>query len=277
MKNKTSALIGNILSFTFLAAAVVFFLFPIFWMLMTSLKETKDTFASPPVWLFKPTFDNYVSTFVDGDLLNSLVTSLGVTSIAVLVATMISTLAAYATSRFQFRGKSSLLLSLLVFYTIPGIAYAIPLYLIYGKLKIQDTPLGLIIIFIALTIPFATWVLHGYFISIPRDLEDCAMVDGCTRIGALIRIVLPLSAPGVAATTILTFISTWNNFLYPAILAGSKTKTLPVAMSGYITDLRIEWGQAAAVASAVIIPVMILILLAQRYIVLGLVAGAVKE
>jgi len=270
-------MIGNILSYTFLMIAVIFFLFPIFWMLFTSLKEAKDTFAFPPIWVFKPTFENYSSTFVDGSFFKSLITSFEVTTISVLIATMISTLAAYATSRFQFRGKSSLLLSLLVFYTIPGIAYAIPLYMIYGKLKIQDTPLGLIIIFIALTIPFATWVLHGYFISIPRDLEDCAMVDGCSRLGALVRIVLPLSAPGVAATTILTFISTWNNFLYPAILAGSKTKTLPVAMSGFITDLRIEWGQAAAVASAVIIPVMILILLAQRYIVLGLVAGAVKE
>jgi multiple sugar transport system permease protein len=170
-----------------------------------------------------------------------------------------------------------MLLSLLVFYTIPGIAYALPLYVIYGKLKIQDTPFGLVIIFIALTIPFATWVLHGYFVSIPRDLEDCAMVDGCSRLGALIRIVLPLSAPGVAATMILTFIATWNNFLYPAILAGSRTKTLTVAMSAFLHDLKIEWGPAAAVASAVILPVTILIILAQKYIILGLVSGSVKE
>jgi multiple sugar transport system permease protein len=277
MGQKTSTRIGNILSYTFLVLSLVFFLFPIFWMILTSLKQTKDTFAIPPVWIFKPSFENYQSTFVDGSFFKSMITSFEVTITAVVIATMISALAAYGTSRFHFRGKSALLLSLLVFYTIPGIAYAIPLYIIYGRLKIQDTPLGLIIIFIALTIPFATWVLHGYFISIPRDLEECAMVDGCTRLGALIRIVLPLSAPGIAATSILTFIATWNNFLYPAILAGSKTKTLPVAMSAFITDLRIEWGQAAAVASSVIIPVMILILLAQKYIVLGLVSGAVKE
>lgn len=244
---------------------------------MTSIKQPQDTFAIPPVWFFKPTWDNYTTTFIEQGYYKYLITSFEVTIIAVFIATCVSILAAYATSRFQFKGKSQMLLSLLVFYTIPGIAYAIPLYMIYGNLKIQDTPLGLIIIFTALTIPFSTWVLHGYFVSIPRDLEDCAMVDGCSRLGALVRIVLPLSAPGVAATTILTFISTWNNFLYPAILAGSKTKTLTVAMSAFIHDLKIEWGQASAVACAVIVPVLILILVAQRYIIIGLVAGAVKE
>jgi multiple sugar transport system permease protein len=277
MQNKTFTRILNFLSFTFLAGALVFFLFPVFWMFLTSIKSPQETFAIPPVWIFTPTFENYVKTFVEGEYFNYFLTSLFVTSISIFLATIVSALAAYATSRFSFRGKSSLLLSLLVFYTVPGIAYALPLYLIYGNLKIQDTPLGLIIIFVALTIPFATWVLHGYFSSIPRDLEDCAMVDGCSRLGALIRIVLPLSAPGVAATAILTFISTWNSFLYPAILAGSKTKTLSVAMGAFITDTRIEWGQGAAAASAVILPIMILILLAQRFIILGLVAGAVKE
>lgn len=277
MSKKTSARIADIASYIFLGISLVFFLFPIFWMIMTSIKKPVDTFAIPPVWFFKPTWENYIKTFVEGEYYKYLFTSLGVTSISIFIATIISALAAYGTSRFRFRGRSGLLLSLLIFYTIPGIAYALPLYLIYGSLHIQDTSIGLIIIFTALTIPFSTWVLHGYFISIPRELEDSAMVDGCTRMGALVRIVLPLSAPGIAATTVLTFIATWNSFIYPAILAGSKTKTLPVAMSAFITDLRIDWGEAAAVASAVIIPVLILILLAQRYIILGLVSGAVKE
>lgn len=277
MKNKTFNRIANILSFSFLGIALVFFLFPIFWMFLTSLKQPQDTFAIPPVWFFTPTLVNYIKTFIEGEYFNYFLTSLWITSISIFLATIVSALAAYATSRFTFRGKNGLLLSLLVFYTIPGIAYALPLYLIYGQLKIQDTPVGLIIVFVALTIPFATWVLHGYFASIPRDLEDCAMVDGCSRLGALIRIVLPLSAPGVSATAVLTFISTWNSFLYPAILAGSKTKTLSVAMGAFITDTRIEWGQGAAAASAVILPILVLIMLAQRFIILGLVSGAVKE
>lgn len=277
MKVKKQRVFIDVVSYLFLGVVLIFSLFPIFWMFLTSIKQPQDTFAMPPVWIFKPTWDNYIKTFVQGEYSKYLLTSLEVTSISTLIATIISTLAAYATSRFKFRGRNSLLMSLLVFYTIPGIAYAIPLFMIYGRLKLQDTPLGLIIIFTALTIPFATWVLHGYFVSIPKEIEDSAMVDGCTRLGALTRVILPLATPGVAATAILTFISTWNSFLYPAILAGSKTKTLPVAVAAFITDTRIEWGQACAVACAVILPVLILILFAQRYIILGLTSGAVKE
>ncbi len=277
MNYKTQRTLVDILGYGFLAVALVFFLFPIFWMFLTSIKQPQDTFAIPPVWIFKPTWENYIKTFIEGDYYKYLFNSLKITSISILLATIVSTLAAYATSRFKFKGKTSLLMSLLVFYTIPGIAYAIPLFMIYGQLKLQDTPLGLIIIFTALTIPFSTWVLHGYFVSIPKDLEDSAMVDGCTRLGALTKVILPLAAPGVAATAILTFISTWNSFLFPAILAGSKTKTLPVAVAAFITDTRIEWGQASAVACAVILPVLILILFAQRFIILGLTSGAVKE
>ncbi len=277
MKQKTYNFIISIISYLFLFVALMFFLFPVFWMFVTSIKQPQQAFAIPPVWLFKPTFENYTKTFLEGNYGQYMLTSLVVTTVSIMLATTISILAAYATSRFHFRGKATLLMSLLVFYTMPGIAYAIPLFMIYGRLNLLDTPVGLIIVFTALTIPFSTWVLHGYFISIPKELEDSAMVDGCTRLTALTRIILPLAAPGIAATAILTFIATWNAFLYPAILAGSKTKTLPVAVAAFITDTRIEWGQASAVASAVILPVLILILLGQRFIVMGLTSGAMKE
>jgi multiple sugar transport system permease protein len=264
-------------SFAFLLIALVFFLFPIFWMFLTSIKHPQDTFAMPPVWIFRPTWENYIRTFVHREYYRYLWNSLSITTISIFLATCLGVLSGYATSRFRFPGKKPLLLGLLVFYTIPSIAYAIPLFMVFSRLHLLDTPLSLVIPFTGLTIPFATWVLHGYFVSIPSELEDSAMVDGCSRLGALTRIVLPLAAPGVAATAILTFIATWNSFLYPAILAGSRTKTLPVAIAGFITDTRIEWGQAAAVACVVILPVLVLILLGQRYIVLGLVSGAVKE
>lgn len=246
-------------------------------MFVTSIKQPQQTFVIPPVWLFKPTIENYRKTFLEGAYSQYLITSFVVTTTSIALATIISIFAAYTTSKRQFRGKAALLMGLLVFYTMPGIAYPIPLFMIYWRLGLLDTPWGLIIVFTALTIPFSTWVLHGYFISIPKELEDSAMVDGCTRLTALTRIILPLAAPGVAATAILTFIATWNAFLYPAILAGSKTKTLPVAVAAFITDTGIEWGQASAVASAVILPVLILILFGQRFIVLGLTSGAVKE
>ena len=277
MSKKFLERVLNILSTLVLVIALLFFLFPIFWMFMTSIKTPFDTFAIPPVWFFKPTWENYINTFVNNAYYKYLWNSFFVTSVSILIATLISALAAYATSRFPFRGKHKILLSMLVFYTVPGISYAIPLYVLFSKLKIYDTPVALITIFTALTIPFATWVLHGYFVSIPRELEDSAMVDGCSRIQALFKIVMPLATPGIAATAILTFISTWNNFLYPAILAGSKTKTMPVAVAAFITDTRIEWGQAAAVSTAIMIPVLVLIIFTQKFIVQGLVAGAVKE
>jgi len=277
MNTRPKALIIKVLDYGFLAVVLVLFLFPIFWMFLTSIKRPVDTFAIPPVWVFKPTWENYARTFLHKEYYRYLWNSLSITIASIVLATFLSALAAYGTSRFRFVGRNQLLLGLLIFYTIPGIAYAIPLFLVFGRLGLLDTALGLILVFTALTIPFATWVLHGYFVSIPRDLEEAAMVDGCSRLRALFRVTLPLAAPGVAATAVLTFISTWNSFLYPAILAGSRTKTLPVAVAAFITDTRIEWGQAAAVASTIIIPVLALTISAQRFIVMGLTGGAVKE
>jgi multiple sugar transport system permease protein len=277
MNKKPGDLVISIISYLFIGTSLLFFLFPVFWMFLTSIKPPQDVFAIPPKWIFKPTWVNYTTAFVKKDYLKYLWNSFFITSISVIVATVIAAMAAYVTARFRFKGKNTMLLGLLVFYTMPGIAYAIPLFLWFSALKIIDTPLALIIVFTALTIPFATWVLNGYFVSIPRDLEEAAMIDGCSQWGALFRVVLPLAAPGVAATAILTFIGTWNSFLYPAILAGSKTITLPTAIATFITNTSIEWGQAAAVASVIILPVVILVLLGQRYIIMGLVSGAVKE
>jgi multiple sugar transport system permease protein len=277
MNTNPKALMINVLNYGFLAVVLVLFLFPIFWMFLTSIKQPVDTFAIPPVWVFKPTWENYAQTFLHKEYYRYLWNSLSITTASIVLATFLSALAAYGTSRFRFVGRNQLLLGLLIFYTIPGIAYAIPLFLVFSRLGLLDTALGLILVFTALTIPFATWVLHGYFVSIPRDLEEAAMVDGCSRLGALFRVTLPLAAPGVAATAVLTFIATWNSFLYPAILAGSRTKTLPVAVAAFITDTRIEWGQAAAVASTIIIPVLALTVAAQKFIIMGLTGGAVKE
>ncbi len=277
MNTKPKSLIVKVLNYGLLAVVLVLFLFPILWMFLTSIKRPVDTFAIPPVWVFKPTWENYVQTFLHKEYYRYLWNSLSITTASIVLATFLSALAAYGTSRFRFVGRNQLLLGLLIFYTIPGIAYAIPLFLVFSRLGLLDTALGLILVFTALTIPFATWVLHGYFVSIPRDLEEAAMVDGCSRLGALFRVTLPLAAPGVAATAVLTFISTWNSFLYPAILAGSRTKTLPIAVAAFITDTGIEWGQAAAVASTIIIPVLALTIAAQRFIIMGLTGGAVKE
>lgn len=277
MNTRPRTLIINALSYGFLAVVLALFLFPIFWMFLTSIKRPVDTFAIPPVWVFKPTWENYVRTFLQKEYYRYLWNSLSITTASIVIATFLSALAAYGTARFRFIGRTQLLLGLLIFYTIPSIAYAIPLFLVFGRLGLLDTVWGLILVFTALTIPFATWVLHGYFVSIPRDLEEAAMVDGCSRLGALFRVTLPLAAPGVAATAVLTFISTWNSFLYPAILAGSRTKTLPIAVAAFITDTRIEWGQAAAVACTIIIPVLALTIAAQRFIIMGLTGGAVKE
>lgn len=276
-KYQTKSIFIHIINFSILIIALIFFLFPIFWMFLTSIKSPFETFLIPPVWIFQPTWENYINTFLQGQYYKYFWNSFIITTLSIVFATILASLMAYGTTRFRFRGKTTFLLGLLIFYMIPEIAYAIPLFLLFGRLGILDTKFTLILVFTALTIPFSTWVLHGYFQSIPRELEDSALIDGCSRLGALFRIILPLSAPGIAATMILTFITTWNNFLFPAILGGTKTQTLPVAVAGFITDTRIEWGQASAVASVIILPVLILIVLGQKLIIQGLVSGAVKE
>lgn len=256
--------------------AVLISIAPIIYLAVTSFKEPELAFAIPPVWNFTPTLKNYQqvlsSTNFDKYFMNSVITALTTTAIALVLGT----LAAYGFSRFRFRGRFWLRMSSLIPQMLPPIVVVVPLYVLFSKLDWVDTRQALIISYLTFTIPFSIWMMIGFFDDAPIELEEAAMIDGCSRFGALTRVSLPLVIPGLAATAILAFLYCWNEFLYAVILTGRNARTLPVIITSFMTNKSVLWGRIAASGTLVLIPVLIFALLAQRYLVRGLARGAVK-
>jgi multiple sugar transport system permease protein len=268
--------INLIVVYALVMLAVFLSIAPIVYLVITSFKEPKLTFAIPPVWIFTPTLQNYNEVFSSTDFskyfLNSVIVALSTTAIAVALGT----LAAYGFSRFRFRGHFWLRMSTLIPQMLPPIAIVVPLYVLFSSLDWVDTRQALIICYLTFTIPLSIWMMMGFFDDVPIELEEAAMIDGCSRFGALIRVSLPLAIPGMAATAILAFLYCWNEFLYAVILTGRNARTLPVIITSFMTNKAVLWGRIAASGSLVLIPVLIFALLAQRYLVRGLARGAVK-
>lgn len=268
--------IATLLIYILVVLAVVLSLAPIVYLLITSFKDPQLTFAVPPVWVFKPTLQNYREVLAGGEFeryfLNSFIVAVSTTFVALLVGG----LAAYGFSRFRFRGAFWLRMSSLIPQMLPPITIIVPLYVVFNGLGLLDTRWALIISYLTFTIPLAIWMMVGFFEDVPIELEEAAMIDGCTRPGALLRVSLPLAAPGLAATAILAFLYCWNEFLYAVILTGRTARTLPVTITSFMTNKAILWGRIAASGSMVLIPVLIFALIAQRYLVRGLSRGAIK-
>jgi multiple sugar transport system permease protein len=256
--------------------AVILSIAPIVYLVITSFKEPELTFAIPPVWNFKPTLQNYNevlgSTNFGKYFMNSVLVALTATGIALFLGTF----AAYGFSRFRFRGHFWLKMSSLIPQMLPPIAIVVPLYVLFSRLDWIDTRQSLVISYLTFTIPLSIWMMTGFFDDVPIELEEAAVIDGCSRFGALMRVSLPLAVPGMAATAILAFLYCWNEFLYAVILTGREARTLPVIITSFMTNKAVLWGRIAASGSLVLIPVLIFALLAQRYLVRGLARGAVK-
>ena len=257
------------------ALAVVVSVFPIFYLLLLSIKPGQLTFE-PQTWVFKPTLENYRDILEGGDFIHYMLNSMIISFVTMTVALVLGSLAAYGFARFKFRGRFWLRMSMLIPQMLPPITIIVPLYVLFMNLDLLDTRQGLIISYLTFTLPLATWMMTGFFEDVPVELEESAMVDGATRLGALFRVNLPIVAPGLVATAVLTFIYSWNEFLYAVILTGRDSRTLPVTITSYMTNKAILWGRIAAAGSIVLIPVLIFAMLTQRYLVRGLSGGAVK-
>jgi multiple sugar transport system permease protein len=255
--------------------AVVISIFPIFYLLLLSIKPGQLTFE-PGTWVFEPTLENYNAVLEGGDFVQYMLNSLMVSFFTMVAALVLGSLAAYGFARFKFRGRFWLRMSMLIPQMLPPITIIVPLYVLFMKLDLLDTRRGLVISYLTFTLPLATWMMTGFFEDVPVELEESAMVDGATRLGALFRVSLPIVAPGLAATAVLAFIYSWNEFLYAVILTGRESRTLPVTITSYMTNKAILWGRIAAAGSIVLIPVLVFAMITQRYLVRGLSGGAVK-
>jgi multiple sugar transport system permease protein len=249
--------------------------FVFYWMITLSLKPQVEATAYPPSFFrFSVTTAGYREVFTKYPFLlytwNSLVVALGCTALGLAVGLP----AAYSIARWRQR---RLALTILVARIIPGISYLIPWYIFFRNLRLVDTHAALILTHLIVGLPIIIWVMIGFFEDVPPDLEDAALIDGCSYLGVFWRVALPLVRPGVVATGILSFVFSWNNFLFSVILAGRQTRTLPIAVFNMISYEEINWGTLAAAATMITLPVLVLALIVQRHIVTGLTFGAVKQ
>lgn len=269
---------AKVVKFLFLGLWLVITVFPLYWIVVTSFKKPGAIFSYPlTYWPEVFSIENYLGLFSKAQFGTYVVNSLIVATIAAVVATFISMLSAYVLARFEFRSKGAILLAFLATQMIPSFIALGPLYLLMTQLKLVDNRFGLILIYIAVCIPFCTVMLRGFFENIPDALEEAAMIDGCSRFGALFRVLVPVLKPGIVAAFIFNFVNCWNElFLSVTLINSDANKTIPTALNGFITSYNIDWGSMSAAAVLTIIPTMVLFAFASRYIVQGLTAGAVK-
>ena len=265
----------------FLAYVIItlFFLFPIFWVLSTSLKSVPQLFASPPIWLpTDPAFRNYSYVFNNTPTLRYLLNSALLVSLTVFFTVIIAVLAAYGFSRYAFRSKRPSLLAVLAFQMISPVVIAIPLYRLFSELNILNNYASLTVVYVAVVLPFTTWFLKGYFDTIPYQVDEAAIVDGASRWQVLSRILLPVSAPGIATAAILTAVLSWSQFVIPFILLDDRTLyPVSVGLVNLQSDTNAVTLHYLAAASMVsVAPVIVVFVLLQRYIVSALTSGAVK-
>lgn len=279
MNRKARNLVYNTRLYFMLALYVIIVSFPFYFMILTSLRSQKDVYNKAT--MLSPTnliLDNYATVINTSNLQIWLTNSVIVGVASSAVALVIGVLAAYSLARLRFWGSNTLAKSVLFMYLIPSSLLFIPLYIIISNLKLLNTLWALILAYQTFNVPFTTWMLLGYFRTIPAELEEAALIDGCTRLGVLARIVLPLSAPGIVTAFIFSFTNSWNEFLYAVVLAQrSELRTLPVGIYSFqIADILL-WGQIMATAIIATVPVLALYMLVQRFVVQGLTAGSVKS
>lgn len=260
-----------------MAAIVLFALGPYLWMALTSIKHESTLFAPERSFLpAEATLENYVRLFSKTTFLTNLGHSLIVALGTMALGLAVSITAAYAFSRFRFPGRRILMLQFLLINMFPIVLLIIPLFIIMRNVGLLDTHLGLVLAHSTFSIPFATWMMISYFDAIPRTLDEAAMVDGCSPVGAMLRVVLPLTMPGIIATGIYIFITSWNEYLYASVLAGQKVRTLTVAVQTLVGEYEIAWGLLTAAGVVGALPVTVLFMLIQRRLVAGMTQGAVK-
>ena len=254
----------------------LFFAFPVYWMATSSLKSDNDISTYPPNWTFTPTLHSFHQLFEELGAMQALLNSTFIVGIATCFAMMAGTLAAYALARFPVKSKNFIAFEVLSIRMLPPMVSVIPLFMIAKALGIFDTPWLLIAVYTLNGLPFVVWVMRVFIQEIPQSIEEAALIDGCSRFECFWRVTLPLLLPGLAATMVIIFMFAWNEYLLASILTSSDAKTLPVIAASAIKPKAISWGLASAAGVLMSAPVVVLVLLMQKYLVRGLTLGAVK-
>ncbi len=256
-----------------MAVVLIIMLFPFYWMILTSFRNQVDNTSPVPVWIFQPTLDNYRNVIEGNNFLRYTWNSFVIAFLSTGFGLVLGLPAAYAIARFKQNG---LALAILVARLTPYITYLVPWYIAFRQLKLIDTFFALTLTHLIVGLPLIVWIMISFFEDVPRELEEAAFVDGASRLATFFRIVLPVSGPGIVAASILAFIFSWNQFLFSLALSGPRTQPVPVAVFNFISYGQIDFGGLGAAAVLITLPVVLLTLFIQRYIISGLTMGAVK-
>lgn len=261
-----------------LALLLVLFVvvFPFYWMVVTSLKVPAQIFTDPPTFMFTPTLEHYQQAFNQYNIGRNLINSLIVTGTVTLLAIALGTPAAYAMARFDFRAKGELWFWMITHRMLSPIVLAVPFFFIARELGLLNTHLVLILIHLTFTLPIVVWICADQFRTIPKEVDEAALVDGAGPLTSFIRISLPLATPGVVVGAILSFILSWNDLLFALVLTRTATQTAPVAATSFLSGYELPWGSIMATGTLIVLPVVIFGLLVSRHIVRGLTMGGIK-
>jgi len=272
----------NLLSYLVLGASSIVAIFPFCWMAVTSFKQPIDVITQPPKFIFDPTLMNYIAVVTtggwsaQGNFMLKVANSIEAGLAAVLVSIASGTPAAYAIARINFPYKENIYFTYVTFRFLPPFVAIIPLFIMYGYLKLYDSLVGLTLAYILISLPLTVWMMVPFFEQIPKDIEEAATIDGCSGFSLFRRILLPLIKPGIAATMALNFIFCWNDFIFGLILTFQQAQPVQYAMSLFVSYAVVHWGQMAAAGVICAIPILVFFVFVQKYIIRGLTFGAVK-
>ncbi len=248
-------------------------IFPLIWMTLSAFKTQIDIIAWPPRFRFTPTLKNFRTVFINQHFLRYLKNSVIVAVAAVSISLLLGLPAAYAIARNNMKKVP---LFILVARLMPGISFLMPWYIIFSRLRLMDSYIALILSHILIALPLTIWTMEPYFRSLPLEMDESAMIDGATRTKTFCHIILPLSVPGIVTATTLSFIFSWNNFMFSQVLSRQKTRTLPIAVNNFLSYASVDWGGVMAAAVFIMLPAIIITMVFQKFVIKGLTAGAVK-
>lgn len=254
------------------------FLFPVFWMILSSFKLPRDIFTTPPVLFFDPTLETYISYIQRADISKRMINTVIVATGSGLLSIIAGSMAGYALARVRIKGAATFGVLILMSRGVPPIALAVPMFLVARKLGLTDLHITLILAYCTFLIPYVMWLMRGFFVGLPKELEESAMLDGCSRFGAFFKVIAPISIPGILSTLIFSIILAWEELLFALVLTNRNASTIPVAIAGIAGDTvtGANWGALTAVGTMTVIPVVIFALLVQKWLIKGLADGATK-
>ncbi len=274
---RTKRYLKRVAVYLLMITVVAIYIIPTFWVISTSFKAEVDAFAIPPKWIFfKPTLSNYIKAFIDYNMLpnfkNSIIVTIGSTTLALLLGTP----AAYALSRFRFKLRENIMFWFLSTRMAPPILVALPFFLISRELGLYDTLALLIIVNVLTNIAWVVFMMRSFFDDIPIDIDESAMIDGASWFGAFWRVVVPLTTPGLIATAVFSLIMAWNEYFFALVLTSINAKTLPAAITAFLTVHGLLWGPMTAAGTVVMVPILLFTLWMQKHLIRGMTMGAIK-